>query len=170
MAEVQPDLTDTGTLRPKRRPLEQKGDAFIPIDVPEFDSHVMLPSYITPLDALGIFSQFLPDRILDIIVENTNKNDGRAYGPWKPYARALEWVLLTRNELKSYIAILIYISLHFEQRLESYWSTDPDTPFHILSHHMSLRRFQALHRRLRISCPTNCEDSPELWSKVCDSL
>ena len=56
MAEVQPDPTDTGTLRPKRRPLEQKGDAFIPIDVPEFDSHMMLPSHITPLDTLGIFS------------------------------------------------------------------------------------------------------------------
>ena len=61
MAEVQPDPTDTGTLRPKRKPLQKKGDAFEPMDVPEFEPYVMLPLGITPLDALGIFSQFLSD-------------------------------------------------------------------------------------------------------------
>ena len=80
----------------------------------------MLPQHITPLDALGIFSQFLPARILDIIVENTNKIDGREYGLWKPHARALEWVLLTTKELKSYIATFVYMNLYFEQKLESY--------------------------------------------------
>jgi hypothetical protein len=169
MAEVQPDPTDTGTLCPKREPLQKKGDAFKPMDVPEFEPHVMLPPGITPLDALGIFSQFLPDQILDIIVDNTSSLDGRAAGPWKPNARALEWVPLTRKELKTYIGILIYMSLHFEPKIIDYWRQDSDTPWHIISSHMSLRRFQALHRRLRVNCPADSEDVPDLLSKVCGS-
>lgn len=72
MAEVQPDPTDIGALRLKRKPLQKAGNKFIPMDIPEFLSYVILPSRVTPLDALGIFSLFVPDRILDIIVESTN--------------------------------------------------------------------------------------------------
>jgi hypothetical protein len=85
---VQPDPTDTSTLRPKRKPLLKTGDAFILMNVPEFPSKVILPRGITPLNALGIFELFLPDPILDCIVENTNNSEGRAHGPWKPNARA----------------------------------------------------------------------------------
>lgn len=170
MADVKPDPTDTGTLRPKRKPLQKTGDTFIPMDVPEFDPQVILPSHINALDALGIFSQFFPDPILDIIVENTNNIEGRAQGPWQPHARALDWVQLTRKELKTYIAILIYMSLHFERKLEDYWSMEPDTPFHIIPRYISLRRFQIIHRRLRIHCPANSKEVPDLWSKVCSLL
>jgi hypothetical protein len=65
------------------------------MDVPEFSSEVLLPTGITPLDALGIFNIFLPNRMLEIIVEATNNTEGRAYGPWKPNARALDWTPLT---------------------------------------------------------------------------
>ena len=150
MAEVQPDPTDTGTLRPKSRPLEQKGDTFILIDILEFDSHMILPSHITPLDALSIFSQFLPDRILDIIVENTNKLEGRAPTALQQNARAHDWVPLTRPELKAYLGIIIYQGLHIERNLKDYWSQSPDTPFHPITQYMSLRRFQILHRKFRI--------------------
>jgi hypothetical protein len=81
MADVQPDPTDTGTLRPKQKPLLKTGNAFIPINVPDFPSEVILPPGITPLNALGIFELFLPDPILDCIVENTNNLKGRAHGP-----------------------------------------------------------------------------------------
>jgi hypothetical protein len=166
MADVQPDPTDTGTLRPKRKPLQKTGDNFIPMDVPDFLSKVMLPPGIAPLDALGIFELFLPDPILDIIVENTNNPEGRAHGPWKPNARAIDWIPMTRRELKTYIAIIIYMGLHIEQKLETYWSTDSDSLYHIIPRYMSLRRFQLLHRRFRMRCPTNSEEVPDLWSKV----
>jgi hypothetical protein len=95
MAEVQPDPTDTGTLRPKRKPLQKCDSAFILIDVPEFLSEVLLLTGIILLNALDIFNIFLPDRMLKIIVEATNNTEGRAHGPWKPNARALNWTLLT---------------------------------------------------------------------------
>ena len=141
MADVQPDPTDTGTLRPKRKLLLKTGDAFIPIDVPDFSSEVILPPGITPLNALGIFELFLPDPILDSIVENTNNPEGRVHRPWKPNARAVDWIPMTRKELKSYIAIIIYTGLHIEQKIKTYWSTDPDSPYHIIPRYISLRRF-----------------------------
>jgi hypothetical protein len=53
-------------------------------------------------------------------MEATNNTEGRAHRPWKPNARALDWTPLTREELRSYLAIHIYISLHFEPRIEAY--------------------------------------------------
>jgi hypothetical protein len=120
MADVQPDPTDTGTLRPKRKPLLKTGNAFILMDVPDFPSEVILPPGIISLNALGIFELFLPDPILNCIVENTNNSEGRAHRPWKPNARANNWIPITRKELKSYIAIIIYTGLHIEQKLKTY--------------------------------------------------
>jgi hypothetical protein len=72
MTDVQLNLTNTGTLRLK---------AFIPIDVPDFPSEVILPPGIIPLNTLGIFKLFLSDPILDCIVKNTNNSEGRAHRP-----------------------------------------------------------------------------------------
>jgi hypothetical protein len=162
MADVQPNLTNTGTLRPKQKPLLKTGDAFIPIDVPDFPSEVILPLGITSLNALGIFKLFLPNPILDCIVENTNNSEGRAHRPWKPNARANNWILMTRKELKSYITIIIYTGLYIKQKLETYWSTDPDSPYYIIPCYISLRRFQLLHRRLRIRCLANSKEVLDL--------
>jgi hypothetical protein len=81
MADIQSDPTDTGTLRPKRKPLQKTGDAFVPISVPEFSSKVMLLLGITSLNALGIFELFRPNPILDIIIETTINLEGRAHRP-----------------------------------------------------------------------------------------
>jgi hypothetical protein len=81
---------------------------------------VILLLGITLLNALGIFELFLPDPILDCIVKNTNNSEGRAHRPWKPNARANNWIPMTRKELKSYITIIIYTGLHIEQKLETY--------------------------------------------------
>ena len=43
MIDVQPDPTDTGTSysAPTPMPLQKKGNNFIPIDIPEFETYVM---------------------------------------------------------------------------------------------------------------------------------
>jgi hypothetical protein len=69
---------------------------------------------------LSIFELFLPDPILNCIVKNTNNSEERAHKPWKPNARANNGIPMTRKELKSYIAIIIYISLYIKQKLENY--------------------------------------------------
>jgi hypothetical protein len=81
MANVQPNLTNTNTLRLKRKPLLKTSDAFILINVPDFPSEVILLLSITLLNTLGIFKLFLSDLILDYIVKNTNNSKGRAYRP-----------------------------------------------------------------------------------------
>ena len=133
------------------------------MEYPPFDPTVNLPSHITPNDALGIFSLFFSDPILDIIVENTNKLEGRAPTALQQNARAHDWVPLTRPELKAYLGIIIYQGLHIERNLKDYWSQSPDTPFHPITQYMSLRRFQILHRKFRIWDPLQHSD---IWSQV----
>ena len=96
-------------------------------------------------------------------MQNTNKIDGRALGPLQPNARAQDWTPFSVPELRSYLGILIYMGVHEENRIEDYWSTSQDTLFHIISKYMSLRRFQILHRKIRIS---DLYQSPDLWSQV----
>jgi hypothetical protein len=111
------------------------------MDVPDFPSEVILSPGITLLNVLGIFELFLSDPILDCIVKNTNNSEGRAHGPWKPNARANNWIPMIRKELKSYITIIIYTGLHIKQKLKTYWFTDPDLLYYIIPYYISLRRF-----------------------------
>ena len=166
MADVQPDSTDKGTLRPKRKPLQKAGDNFIPMDVPEFTSRVMLPSGVTPLDALSIFSLFFPDQILDTIVESTNQSAIQIPGPNQLHSRAYIWVPLTCRELKTYLAVIIYMGLYEERQIEDYWSIDDFTPFHIVCKYIALHRFQAIYRRIKMQSSEGYEKDPLIWSKV----
>jgi hypothetical protein len=60
------------------------------MDVPEFSSEVLFFTGIILLNVLGIFNIFLSDQMLEIIVKVTNNTEGRAHGPWKLNARALD--------------------------------------------------------------------------------
>lgn len=164
MTDVQADPTDTGTLRPKRKPLQKKGTQFIPMDCPPFEPQVILPTHVSPSNALGIFSLYFSDPILENIVQSTNKHVERAPSPKQPNARAHEWVPLTVQELRTYLGIIIYQGLHIEKSLKDYYNKAPDTLFHPVIQYMSLRQFQALYRQFRIWDPDNRTD---IWSQVC---
>jgi hypothetical protein len=80
MIDVQPDPTDTGTIRPKQKPLQKKGT-----QLKSEPPRLLLPG--DPNDALSILSLFFSDLMLDIIVENTNKHVKREPRPKQPNAR-----------------------------------------------------------------------------------
>ena len=74
LQDVIPDPTDSGTLRPDLPPTSKTGTKFEPMEYPEFDSKINLPPHIKPRDAFSIFTLFFSRDQLQIIVENTNKN------------------------------------------------------------------------------------------------
>ena len=78
---TRPDPTDTGTLRPDIAPLEKPGTQFEPLECPQFDRKINLPTNITPSNALGIFVLFFSVPMVKIIIQNTNKNHERVPRP-----------------------------------------------------------------------------------------
>ena len=150
---VKPEVADAGTQRPKCQPLRKEGTAFEPLNCPKFDFKINLPPTSDPGDPYSIFSLYFSDPMLDIIVENTNKNMTRTLGPQKPYARIQSWVPLTRPEIYVYFGIQIYMGIHLENKISDYWNTNLETPDHFVRHYMSRNRFEAIHRYISISDP-----------------
>ena len=66
-----PDPTDTGTFRPNLPLLEKPGTQFEPLECPQFNRKINLPTNVT---LLGIFMLFFSVPIVKAIVQNTNKN------------------------------------------------------------------------------------------------
>jgi hypothetical protein len=165
MSEVQPDPTDAGTVRPKEKPLKKRGTCFDPLDYPDFDFHINLPPHAQPHDAFSIFNLFFTWPVLEYIVQNTNKNERRPKKEGQPNARALRWYELTVEELMIYLGIVIYMGLHHENRIASYWSQASNTPNHPITQYMARNRWEEIHIRLGISEPyKECN----IWGRVSD--
>ena len=67
------DPTDKGTLRPNAKPLQSKGDAFYPINLPDFGWEITLLEDVFVDDPITLFTMYYPPKIIDIIVERTNE-------------------------------------------------------------------------------------------------
>jgi hypothetical protein len=73
------DSTDKGTLRPDEDPLRTKGDAFKPMQLPNWDLEIILPENVSPDDPIIIPTQkpkkkkFSPQRhiILILLIRNS---------------------------------------------------------------------------------------------------
>jgi hypothetical protein len=66
------DLTDKGTLRPDKAPLESKGDEFVPIKLPYFNLEINLLENTSFNDSITLFFIYYISKIINIIVKNIN--------------------------------------------------------------------------------------------------
>jgi hypothetical protein len=64
--------TDKGTLRPNAQPLRVKGDAFYPMELPDFGYKIALLENTSPDDPITLFTIYYTPEIINIIVEKTN--------------------------------------------------------------------------------------------------
>jgi hypothetical protein len=66
------DPTDKGTLRPNAQPLRVKGDAFYPMELPDFGYEIALLENTSPDDLITLFTMYYTPEIINIIVKKTN--------------------------------------------------------------------------------------------------
>ena len=166
--DVVADTTDPATLRPNIKPITDVGEAFSPISILDYGSKIRLPPTVPNISAGDIFKLFFSRDILQIIVENTNKNNYQKGRPKQEHARGGKWKDTSIEELYAYLAIRIYIGQHPENRLVDYWSTTiENSPIHTtIQNLMSRNRYQELHARLCI-CQPGGKGHPD--DQVCNS-
>jgi Transposase IS4 len=140
------------TLRPNLPPEPETGDNYNPMPHPNFDFEIRLLKDVNRKDPVAIFDLFYSPEQLAILVASTNKF-GRNQSQIGPRCkRALEWTDITIGELYAYLGILIYMSLHIENRTSDYWAIDPKRPSHLpVRNAMSRERFQQISLAFHIA-------------------
>jgi hypothetical protein len=63
------DPTDKGTLRPNTKLLRKKGAAFYLVQLPYFDSKIILPEHTSPDNPITLFTLYYTPEIMDLTVE-----------------------------------------------------------------------------------------------------
>jgi hypothetical protein len=121
-----------------------------------------LPKRINPKDALAIFDLFFTKEVLDTLAEYTNKyaEQKRAQDPDTKRDHARPWYPTSSKELSAYIGVLIWMGLHDEAEIESFWNTNAElAPIHKpIQAAISCNRFEQIERYFHISLP-RLEDS-----------
>ena len=146
------DSTDSGTLRPNAQPISVVGEAFIPMNLPQFYPEITLPDTASQDDPISLFDLYYPIEIIDQIVECTNKYDRKPQDPTLPYVRANRWDQPTwAGEIYTYFAIRIYMTLTICNEISDYWSTSKETANHPIAKAMTRARFEELHIRFRVT-------------------
>lgn len=144
------DSTDKGTLRPNAKPLRKKGDAFTPMQLPNWSWEINLPENVSPDDPITLFTMYYTPEIIDLIVKKTNEHRREPQDDSCPRARANQWYPTCCGEIYLYFAIRIYMTLIVCNEISDYWNTKDFSPIHPISSYMSRDRFQELHMRVRL--------------------
>ena len=125
----------------------------INIQAPYSISVGQLPSLIDPASPYDIFSLFFDEECLQTLTNHTNKyaelsapKEGRFCRPWYP---------TTLKELRAYIATWIWMGLHQDIPIVSFWNQDPRgwSEHKEISNHISKNRWQQLDRFFHVSEP-----------------
>ena len=125
-----------------------------------------LPEDIKPDDPYAIFSLFFDDFILGILVTNTNKFAELNPAPETPHARS--WRPTTIAELRAYIGVYIWMGVHHESSLETYWSTNSteESMHYAVTKHISCNRWQQIDRFFHISPPKQTKSKESTFEKL----
>ena len=112
----------------------------------------ILPNGYDSKDPEALFRLLFDDRILDRIVRCTNLNAAS-----KQHERA--WRPVSREDILSYLGILIFFGLDQAVEQKDYWNTSQDGSIHApVRNSMSRNRWQQIHAFLHIYEP---QDYPE---------
>ncbi|KJZ68196.1 hypothetical protein HIM_11540 [Hirsutella minnesotensis 3608] len=143
------------TVRPQFDPEPERGPEFIPFVVPEREPQVRQ----LPPDPLSLFHWFLPESMVEEWVRYTNNGPRPGpEGPKQQYSRESRWTETSLGEVFLWVALLIYMGLHRETRVQDHWKTstvDSMVPIHPILQYMSFNRFFLLQRHIRISDSTS---------------
>ncbi|KAF3405150.1 hypothetical protein DPV78_002822 [Talaromyces pinophilus] len=121
-----------------------------------------LPDTLDGGDPYQILYLIFDDTFFQTIANNTNFNaDAKRHASENPFDCQRTWHPATKEEIKVFFGILIYMSITVEPSSESYWNRDlSEGAIHPVSTYMPLYRFQQLSRYLHIS---KADISPDLF-------
>ena len=149
------------TCRPIFAPVITKGSVFRPFAISSREHHINN----LPASVLDLFHAFIPISLVEGWAKYTN--EAPIPGPQAPppkRSRKLQWTETSTDELFLWLAMMIYIGIHKENRLEDHWKASTpgvQRPTHPILKYMPYERFQQLLRRIRIFPPSSpAEDSP----------
>lgn len=147
------DPTDYGTLRPNSPPIPTTGTCFQPLDCPDFEYKINLPSSFNLKQPVYLFLLYYNRDIINLIVDCTNQNERLPRDPDQFHARAKAWVPTCSKEIYIYLAIRIYMTTVKLHKVSDYWSDQWITPKCPIANYMSRNRFQELNIRYRFTVP-----------------
>lgn len=178
-----PDGGDLGVQQPIAPPTTERGDRFFPY--PLRDPHRPTHIYTLPNTPLGLFQLFLTSEMVDFLVRNTHrrrdqqsrapadeKKHSHSRDPQAKHSRYGDWPGSHKppnaSEILVFLASLIYMGLHQENRLEDYWNTNPLAPSHPISRFFSRDRWQAVYSSFATFDPDDEGDEaqPRLYARV----
>lgn len=172
---AQNDPTDPGgTFRPNLPPATTRGEEFKPLRMERREPVVK----DLPDSPLGIFQAFLPVFVVEEWAESTNAHVQTLITSENATPdRLRHWMPLTVAEVYTFVGIVICMQNATEKSMTDYWRTyeadgiDATYPW---TEHMSLHRFQALWRYIRLcdysdfntaAAPERAYGRVEKWSR-----
>lgn len=132
------ELPSPPEFTPLIRPESKKAGIRLP---PALDLGVPAP--------ISLFRLFFTDSMLDTIMANTNlyvisKEAGSLGHAWYP---------LDMDELVTWIALTVYISLQRMSTFELCWNMNKQEPVHMISQYMKQIQYEQIKRYLHVSAP-----------------
>lgn len=127
------------------------------------------PNYITPdmKTPLSFYSLFLTDELLDKIAAETNRYAEQCIvnrivdENLKETARLIRWKETNRDELRNFIAIVMWMGLDQKPTLAHYWSSNPLYDG-TTRNYMSRNRLELLLRYIHFSDNENCNTADKM--------
>lgn len=98
---------------------------------------------------ISVFLRFIPLNIVDTIVSNTN-----SYAQLNNAGVGRSWRDVSRDEIKCFFGLTIYMGVFPCPRLEDYWDVSGKSPRHSICKAMGLARFQQIKRFIHICEPS----------------
>ena len=122
-----------------------------------------IPDYIDASDPYAIFKLFFTDKLLDQLVEFTNRNAELYPTPpeyqLKDSPRA--WKLIYRKELLAYLAVLLYMGIYSEPLIEDYWNSSlSNRPIYGVGEFIGCNRWQQIDRYFYCTKPKEQDEEP----------
>lgn len=137
--------------------------SYQPLTILEHTARVHLPS-LELIEPLTLFRYFFTEDIIQSISANTNAYAEETI-PTEQTPGARCWRPTTPQEIWAYIGVTIYMGVHPQHDIESYWITDESQPQHpLVKNGIARKRWEQIERYFHVSSPTRNRQEP--WKKV----
>lgn len=135
------------------------------------DYQVTKPSLSSSSSPLDIFNHFWDGIVLDIICRNTNQYAHDFFLAHPTYYNQIHWKNVTRETIRTYFGILIFIGILQLPRIDDFWRFELWATFMPLATRppLSLIRFQLLRRFFHVS-NSRVQLLPHEWFKKLEPI